>query len=472
MTRWAAAAVALLMAATLGAQQPTSIVFEGGRVIVGNGVVLEKGAVVIDGGRIVSVGRMGEARVPLDATHIDISGKTVMPTLVDAHMHVGYENMSSWRAENYSRQNVIDTLDREAYYGVGAVFSTGTDPSDLALAIQKEQAEGAIGGARLVFAAGFGPPGNGPNPQLLKELAKFPDVVVRGITGDGDARQGIRDIAAKGITFAKVWVTDRGGTQKKTTPEAYRALIDEAHKHSIRVVAHGTDTLQDCKDLARAGLDGSIHGVLDADAEYAALMKKNNGFVTPAQGLGWRAIPGEPPWFEDPFFQEATPTATVVRYRQQEAQRAGGVGPPAGNQPTFTQQLDRAKHMIQVLTAGGVRIAIGTDSGATPDYPPGYPVHRELELESRMGMTPAQLVVSATKSGAEALRLDKDLDTLEVGKVANLVVLNANPLDDIRNTRRIAAVYIQGSRLDREAMRRKWNPDQKSQSTQRLAVSP
>src|SRR5207247_2073821 len=110
------------------------------------------------------------------------------------------------------------------------------------------------------------------------------------------------------------------------------------------------------------------------------------------------------------------------------------------------------------LTAGGVRIAIGTDSGATPDYPPGYPVHRELELESRMGMTPQQLVVAATKSGAEALRLDKELGTLEPGKVANLLVLNANPLNDIKNTRKVAAVYIQGKQLDREALRKKWNP--------------
>jgi imidazolonepropionase-like amidohydrolase len=114
--------------------------------------------------------------------------------------------------------------------------------------------------------------------------------------------------------------------------------------------------------------------------------------------------------------------------------------------------------MVKVLVDGGVRIAIGTDAGAGPDYPPGWPAHRELEVLNKLGMTPQQLVVAATKSSAEALRLDKELGTLEVGKVANLLVLNANPLDNILNTRRIAAVYIQGREIDRNALRKTWNP--------------
>lgn len=435
------------------AQAAAPLVLEGARLIIGDGRVIESGTLIVDDGRIAGVGRPADVRPPRGANRIDLTGKTVMPALIDAHMHMGFENMSSWRAENYTRANVLDTLDRLAYYGIGAVFSAGADPTDLALQLQRDQAAGRVGGTRFVFAVGFGPPGAGPNAQVLRELAKFPEAVVRGITNEQDARRGAREVAAKQIGFIKVWVTDRGGTQRKTAPDAYRALIDEAHEHNIRVVAHVTDTVDDAKDLARAGLDGAIHAVPDADPELAALLRKNNAFVTPAQGLGLRGnIPGMQPWFEDPFFQEAAPPATVERYRQQLAKAPAA----AADALTFDQRLARTARMIKVLMDGGVRIAIGTDSGALPDYPPGYPTHREMELYTRMGMTAEQVIVAATKSGAEALRLDTEMGTLETGKQANLLVLDADPRSDIRNTRRIARVYLRGKELDRAALRRNW----------------
>jgi imidazolonepropionase-like amidohydrolase len=442
--------------ASVTAQRPGAAVLAGARLIVGDGRVIENGALLLENGQIAKVGGVADVQPPPGAARIDLTGKTIMPALVDAHMHLGYENMSSWRAENYTRENAIDTLDRLTYYGVGAVFSAGADPADFALQLQRDQEAGRIGGPRFVFAAGFGPPGAGPNAQLLKELAKFPKPIVRGITNDAEARQGVKEVAASQIRFIKVWVTDRGGTQRKTAPDAYRALIDEAHKHNIRVVAHATDGVADAKDLARAGLDGSIHAVLDADEELAALLRKNNAFVTPAQGLGLRGnIPGLHPWFEDPFFQEATPPATIERYRRQQATAPR----PAAGALTLAQRVQRTARMIKVLMNGGVRIAIGTDSGATPDYPPGYPTHREMELYSKMGMTPQQIIIAATKSGAEALGLEKEMGTLEAGKQANLLVLDADPRADIRNTHRIARVYLQGKEVDRAALRRKWNPN-------------
>lgn len=444
--------VALLVGA---AQRPGLIAFEGARLLIGDGRVIENGIVIVENGRIARVGRMGDVPRPSGVLRLDLSGKTVMPTLIDAHMHMGFENMTGWAAKNYTRDNVIDTLNRLAYYGVGAVFSTGTDPDDLALEVQRDQTAGRIGGARFLFAAGAAPPDAGPNANLLKELATLGRPVVHGITNDADARYAVRQIAARTIAFIKVWVTDRGGTQQKTTPEAYRALIDEAHKHNIRVVAHATDGLADAKALARAGLDGYIHGVLDADEEFASMVKKNNGFITPAQGLGLRGnIPGLQPWFEDPFFQEATPRATVERYRQQHA----NAPPPAPNALTLDQRLQRPARMIRVLLDSGVRIAVGTDAGATPDYPPGYPTHREMEIYTKIGMTPEQVIMAATKSGAEALGLDREMGTIEPGKVANLLVLDADPRADVRNTRKIASVYLQGREIDRASMRKKWNP--------------
>ena len=448
-------ALAIAALVIIGAQQPAPVAFEGARLLIGDGRVIDNGTLIVEGGRITRVGRMGEVQRPAGATRVDLSGETVMPTLIDAHMHMGYENMNGWAGRNYTRENVIDTLDRLAYYGVGAFFSAGTDPVDLAQEIQRDQAAGKVGGAKFVFAAGAGPPGAGPNAALLKELAVIGKPIVHGITGDADARQVVKQVAAQNIPIIKVWVTDRGGTQPKTTPEAYRALIDEAHKHNIRVFAHATDGLADVKDLARAGLDGYIHGPLEADAEFAAMAKKNNAFVAPSQGLGLRGnIPGLAPWFEDPFFQEAAPPATIERYRQQQAK----LPPPQPDALTLQQRYDRAARMIKVLLDAGVRIAVGTDAGATPDYPPGYPPHREMELYTKMGMTPEQVITAATKGGAEALRLEKEMGTLEAGKLANLLVLDADPRADIRNTRKIARVYLQGREVDRAAMRKRWNP--------------
>jgi imidazolonepropionase-like amidohydrolase len=448
-------ALAALWAAAPAAQRPAPLAFEGARILVGDGRVIDDGVIIVTDGRITSVGPARSIQRPRGATRVDLTGKIVMPTLVDAHIHIGYENGQSWRAENYTRANVLDTLDRLAYYGVGAVFSAGTDPADLAIAVQRDQAAGRAGGARFVFAGGFGPPGAGPNQQLLNELAKFPDVVVRGITGDADARQELKALAAKQISFVKVWVTDRNGTQRKTTPEAYRALIDEAHKHNIRVVAHATDNLGDAKDLARAGLDGSMHAIIDADPEFAALMKKNDGFVIPSQGLGLRGnVPGLAPWFEDPLFQETMPAATIARYREQAARAA----PPAADALTLDQRLQRTGRMLKVLLDGGVRVALGGDSGAMPDYPPGFPTLREMELYVRAGMTPEQVIVAATKAGAEALRLERDLGTLETGKTANLLVLDADPRIDITNMKRIARVFIRGQELERAALRARLNP--------------
>jgi imidazolonepropionase-like amidohydrolase len=451
-----AVTLCVVLALTLAAaQRPAPIAFEGARILVGDGRVIDNGILIVESNRITRVGRVGEVPRPQGATRVDLAGKTMMPALIDAHLHVGYENTHGWTARNYTRENVIETLERSAYYGVGAVFSAGTDPVDIAQPIQRDQEAGRVGGATLVIAAGAGPPGAGPNGTLLKELTIFPKSPVYGITGDADARLMVKQVAALRIPIIKVWVTNRGGTQPKTAPEAYRALIDEAHKNRIRVFAHATDGLEDAKDLARAGLDGYIHGVLEADAEFAAMVKKNNAFVTPAQGLGLRgAVPGLSPWFEDPFFQEAVPPATIERYRQQQAK----LNPPAANALTLQQRYERAGRMIRVLQDGGVRIAIGTDAGATPDYPPGYPAHREMDIYVKSGMTPEQVLVAATKSGAEALGLDKDMGTLDVGKLANLLVLDADPRADILNTRKISRVYLQGKEIDRAAMRKKWNP--------------
>ena len=139
-------------------QPGATLLFAGARLILGDGSVIESGALLVEGNRILEVGSAGEVTAPTRATSIDLAGKTVIPALIDAHAHLGYEGYTSWGSENYSRENLIEHLERYAYYGFGAVFSAGSDPEDLAIEIQRAQREGEVDGARFLFGAGMAPP--------------------------------------------------------------------------------------------------------------------------------------------------------------------------------------------------------------------------------------------------------------------------------------------------------------------------
>ena len=119
-----------------GDQPGATLLFAGARLILGDGGVIENGAFLVEGDRILEVGNTGEVTAPTGATLIDLAGKTVIPALIDAHAHLGYEGYTSWGSRNYSRENLIDHLERYAYYGFGAVFSAGSDPDDLAIELQ------------------------------------------------------------------------------------------------------------------------------------------------------------------------------------------------------------------------------------------------------------------------------------------------------------------------------------------------
>ena len=209
-----------------------AVLFEGARLIIGDGSLIENGALLVEGDRIVAAGPTGEVAAPPGATSIDVTGQTIIPALIDAHAHLGYEGYTSWGAENYTRENVIEHLERYAYYGFGAVFSAGSDPEDLALDVQRTQREMDAEGARLVFAAGMAPPGQGPNNQFLTHALAIADetgmTVLRGVASVAEARSAVREVSAKGIRFIKIWVDDRGGSQAKLEPEVYRAVLTEA----------------------------------------------------------------------------------------------------------------------------------------------------------------------------------------------------------------------------------------------------
>ena len=439
-----------------------TLLFEGARLILGDGDVIENGALLVEGDRIVEVGTTGELTAPPRATSIDLTGKTIIPALIDAHAHLGYEGYTSWGSQNYSRENLIEHLERYAYYGFGAVFSAGSDPEDLAIEIQRAQRDGEVEGARFLFGTGMAPSGQGPNNQFLAHAVAIAEqtgmTVLRGVASAEEGRASVREVSAKQIPFIKIWVDDRGGSQEKLGREVYRAIIDEARERDIEVIVHQQNA-RDMPDLLEAGVAGFLHGRLGPglDDRLAAQIRDSDAFLVPNLGLG--ELRGERVG-GDPFLQEATPPEVSARLREAyDARQPGGVAQAITASQLATANAARRERELSEafsrLLAADVDIVLGTDAGAVPDHFFGYTGHRELEIFVRLGMTPMQAIVAATSRPAERLGLS-EMGTIGPGKAADFVVLDSNPLDDIRNTRTISRVYLGGREIDREGLRGRW----------------
>ena len=194
-----------------------------------------------------------------------------MPAMINVHVHIGYEGYTSWGAQNYTPQNVLDHLQREAFYGTAATQSVGTSPIDASLQFQRDQQAGKFPPAsRFFFMPGMAPPNGGPDAVL--RVATTALHAINEVSTAQEARAAVQTMAAKNIKSVKIWVDDRRGTYPKMTPEVYTAIIDEAHKHGMMVHAHAT-TLPDQKAVVRAGVDVLVHLVQNEklDDEYLAL---------------------------------------------------------------------------------------------------------------------------------------------------------------------------------------------------------
>jgi imidazolonepropionase-like amidohydrolase len=452
MWSYLAAIAALLLSASAapvrGQTPPAVTVFEGARVITGDGSApIEDAAIVVTGDRITAVGRRGEVAAPSGAARIDVSGKTVMPALIDAHVHMGYRRGTSFTAENYTRENLLDMLDRYAWYGVAAVLETGTGRGDLPYRVRAEARSGA---RYLTAGSGFGMPNAGPGGAMRDSAY--------GVTEEGQARKYVQELAAHKPDMVKIWVDDRNGTVEKLKPSLYRAIIDEAHKHNLRVMAHTTE-LADARDLLRAGLDGFAHMVRDRDVddEFLALVKARPSvfFLETLWGERRALFSAKPAWIGDPALRAAFSAESV-------AQLADQLSPDPKADP---QAVQRARTMTATnlrntakLYAAGARIGLGTDTGGVSGGQFfGLGSHVELELlVTKVGLTPMQALVIGTRTSAEILGL-ADLGTIAPGKSADFIVLDASPLDDIANTRRINRVYLRGEEIPRAALSARWN---------------
>src|SRR5688572_19889287 len=400
---------AMLVAGLLFAQaQPGVTIFEGARLIVGDGTLaIENSAFIVNGTRFTQVGRGGQVQVPAGARRVDLRGKTVMPAMVDTHTHL-----------STTRETLIDQLQRKAYYGVGVAMSLGQDNSDVSFQVRSETIPGA---------ARFRTAGRGITmPEPERSQAPY------WITTAAEGRKAIQELATKKVDLVKIWVDDRSGMYKKLTPDLYGPIIEEAHKNGLRVTAH-IFTVDDAKGLLRAGLDAFAHGVRDKDVdeEFLKMMKERPAVVV-VPNLPDRGAATDLSWLS-----ESVPAAELKTLQANATDR------PAVQQTFGIQSRNLAK-----LHSAGVRIALGTDGSVA------WAHHLEMEDMVMSGMTPAQVIVASTRNAADLLKVT-DAGTIAANKSADFIVLDANPQEDIKNTRRISDVYLRGAAVDRAAMRAK-----------------
>ncbi len=469
------------------AQASGVTVFEGARLITGDGSApIENSAFLIQGNQFTGVGRRGELQVPAGAARVDLTGKTVMPAKVDVHGHLGFENVvaGTTSKENFTRENLIDHLQRYAYLGFSAVVSiadlaereimpgdhldvfqaprdpqmpkTGRFPwGDVPFRVQEE----VIPGAALFRSGGQGMswPGAGAGGHPSRNDVMYP------VTTEDEARRAVRDYVRNKVALVKIWVDDREGKLKTLPPPLYRAIIDEAQKHNVPVAAH-TVKLADAKELYKAGLEGATHvpvrGGEVPDDEMIAIVKAR---VARSDRPIWFTEQGDltamgPEAWDDPLLWEMLSREQVQR-QQGDALKRMTPEVVARARRSTKETGDVSKQLI----AAGMKLVYGSDNGSAGR---GFGWYEQLKFENwvTMGFTPAEAIVMATRDSADVGKFNTGM--VAAGRSADFIVLDANPLENIANTRRINKVYLRGEEVDRAGMRAKWQARWRTATTE------
>lgn len=373
--------------------------------------------IVMQDGRIRDIGPTTKVGIPAGAAVVDLAGKFVVPGIINAHGHV-------------SAKGVDSELRQYALYGVTTAVSQGADGSDALVKTRLDQARGNLRGARVM--------------TTLWRFDPNPDVAT-----PEQARAKVDEIVGQGADLVKVWIESLYGLRPKIAPEVTRAVIEQARKHGKVTTAHVYE-ISDARMAIEAGLDILAHNVRDreVDADFIALVKKRNVALIPtlARDEGLVAYAHSPPWIEEHYFRKSVPPERmeVLRNKVREAQLKN---PQA---PLIRAGLQMNMINLKKLSDAGARIAFGTDSGGAPDrfFIQGYYEHREMELMVQSGLTPMQVIQAFSKGASEALRIDRDYGTLARGKVADLLVVQKNPLENIGNMQTIEAVYLGGRKFE------------------------
>ncbi len=418
-------------------QKSSVVVLEGARLIDGTGgPPRENTALVIEGDHISAIGTAGKMRYPKGARIVDVRGRTIIPALINSHGHLGVVLNTAQSPNAYTRENVQNAVVQYEQYGVTSVLVMGLN-RDLVYELRDEQKKGTFPGASIFTAGrGIGVPGAAPPVNVAADQVYRPSTVE-------EARAQVREMASHHVDMIKIWVDDIFGRFSKMQPEVYAAVIDEAHKQGVKVAAH-VFYLADAKALVADGVDVLAHSVRDqkVDAELIQAMKSRGVFYIPTLTVdeSFYVFAEQPELMANPFFTQAVSPDLLKMFQSPEYRaKCEGDANLAKNKAAHATAMQNLK----ILQDAGVRVAFGTDSGAFPARIPGWAEHRELEMMVDSGLTPMQAIVAATRISAALIHAD-DRGTLEPGKRADLIVLAANPLDDIHNTRQMVAIWHAG----------------------------
>jgi imidazolonepropionase-like amidohydrolase len=398
-------------------------------------------ALVATDGRISWVGPKAKLKAPAGAQRVDLAGKYVMPGIINTHGHIGNTVDLVQDPKFFTRENVEKQLRMYASYGVTTTVTMGSE-QELILKIRDEQRATNRPKMARFYTARRGFTGKGGYPTTAPGMQGVPYEVETV----AEVEKDVAELAAKKADLVKIWVDDHLGKDKKISLDLCKAIIENGHKHGMKVVAH-IFYLDDAKTLVGYGLDGIVHSVRDkpVDKELIALMKKKGawlGAATLTREASTVLFAKPQPMFDDPFFQRAISPAMLKTLRDPAFQKRVQGEPDTQHGGDW---LEMAKKNLKTMFDAGVKTGFGTDSGP-PRRIQGYFEHYEMDLMAEAGLKPAQILQIATRNSAEFLGA-KDIGTLETGKWADLLVLNKNPLEDIKNAHSVDSVYVAADRI-------------------------
>jgi len=394
-------------------------------------------ALIMTDGKISWVGPVSKLRAPKSAETQDLQGKYLMPGIIDSHVHLGLVNgIEQDYSKFYDRANVEKQLKIYAAYGVTTVYTLGTDGDSIHEVIADQRRIGRIDMARaytagrgVVFKGSYG--GVVGLDQSVATPAETSAMVAREL--------------AKGDDFVKLWMDDEFGTIGERMPyEISNAVITAAHAGGKKAVAH-IFYYDNAAALTQEGIDGFMHQVRDRIADPAlANQMKAKGVWQIASTLSREASFTYKllPFVDDPFFSRAVAPSTIANLKDPARQQRLASSPLF---PKYQAVLNNAMASLATEVRAGVKYGMGTDSGPSARFP-GYFAHWEMDLMVQSGLTPLQVLTAATSTNAKFLGLT-DIGTVAAGKWADLLVLDKNPAEDIRNTRTINTVYIAGKKV-------------------------